>query len=79
MPGYQDRLASPTVTSRELTPDQIARLAESIGALARYLNRLCRRMESAGFPAADPLYRRALHARNAAEGLHAAICEFAES
>jgi hypothetical protein len=57
------------VRSEDLKPEQIQRLCADLGRYARYLNRLCARMEQLGFPVSDAVYARSISARNSAEAL----------
>jgi hypothetical protein len=57
------------VRCEDLKPEQVARLCADLAGHARYLNRLCARMERLGFPVSDPLYARAISGRNTAEAL----------
>jgi hypothetical protein len=57
------------VRSEDLKPEQIRRLCADLGRYARYLNRLCARMEQLGFPVSDAVYARSISARNSAEAL----------
>jgi hypothetical protein len=53
-----------------ITTDQANRLREQVARKLRFLNRLVDRMTRLKFPPADPLYRAALNARHALQGLH---------
>ena len=55
---------------QRITTAQTARLRQLVARNLRFLSRLCGRMARLGFPPADPLYRAALNARNAVQGLH---------
>lgn len=50
--------------SGDLNPTQTSALASALTAQARYLSRLVRRMQRLGWPNDDPLYARALRARD---------------
>lgn len=64
--------------SRDLSIEQVKRLHDLVGRQLRFLNRLCERMDQLQFPPDDPLYRAALTARHATQGLfvesHYASC-----
>jgi hypothetical protein len=55
--------------SSDLTPAQAGALAQILMPQARYLSRLVWRMQRLGWPNDDPLYARALRARDAALAL----------
>jgi hypothetical protein len=57
------------VTSDDLTPAQLAKLAEQIGRQRDYLTRLRERMQALGFPPSDPLCSAAAHAWEAMSNL----------
>jgi hypothetical protein len=57
------------VNSEDLTPAQQQWLAGEVGPAARYLNRLCARMKRRAFRVSDPVYVRAISARNSVEAL----------
>ena len=51
--------------SNDLTTKQAADMHRSLFRLANYLSRVVKRMEKAGFPTDDPLYRSARRAYDA--------------
>ena len=55
--------------SGDLTPAQAAALAQVLMQQSRYLSRLVWRMQRLGWPNEDPLYARALRARDSALAL----------
>jgi hypothetical protein len=57
------------MTSEDLTPEQVRRLAAQVTRASVYLARLCERMERRGFPIGDPVYSRAISARNSVQAL----------
>lgn len=60
--------------SSDLSPEQARAVAEVTTRQAKYLSRLTWRMEQVGFPKDDPLYAKAMRARDAA----LALLEFAQ-
>ena len=66
------------MTSADLKREQTERLAAAISRQGKYLTRLAWRMQRLGFPVDDPIYARALRARDATMGLLEGINEVQE-
>jgi hypothetical protein len=60
------------MTSRDLHPDQTHKLMAIVGHQLRFANRLCDRMQRLGFQTQDPLWRAAIRAQEALQGLYMA-------
>lgn len=71
--GRVDPAYRPTMNSRHLHADQVAKLRASVGRDLQYLNKLCERAKTLGWPDDDDLVRSAIRARDATQALAVAI------
>ena len=63
------------MTTEDLKPHQRAQLAAIVTRHGIFYERLAKQMERLGFPLADPVYQRAVHARNAIDALRTLIID----